>query len=74
MLMLCWEVDDDNDDLQLLKLEVYPEDDTGADEYGNDQDCWAFTTACLHFALLFTIRTISSNTEGYELCVKHYML
>jgi len=36
MLMLCWEVDDDDDDLQLLKLEVYPEDDTDADDCGDD--------------------------------------
>jgi hypothetical protein len=38
MLMLCWEVNDG--ELQLLKLdvlaEVYPEDDTDADDYGDD--------------------------------------
>jgi hypothetical protein len=39
MLMLCWEVDDDDDDLQLLKLEVlaevYPEDDSDAGDCGD---------------------------------------
>jgi hypothetical protein len=41
MLMLCWQVDNDeyDDDLQLLKLEVlaevYPEDDTDANYCGD---------------------------------------
>jgi hypothetical protein len=63
-------------DLQLLKLavlvEICAEEEIDADDYDGLEVCWAFTGAHLHFALLFTISTISSSTKEYELHVKHY--